>query len=311
MLSSSGAAPRVDPVPRLAAPAAPPPDVSVVIPVFDAVRDLPQQLDALAAQEFAGRFEVVLADNGSTDGLREAVAGWAPLLPFPLRVVDASDVRGVSHARNVGCRAATAPLLAICDADDVVSPQWLARLVEALGSADVVGGALTSERLNPDHVRSWRPMYPPGRLPRKLRYLPYAQGANIGLRRDVFERLGGWDERFVGGGDDVEFSWRAQHSGFRLAAAPHALVYYRLRPSLRAMMRQTYAYARSDAHLLTEFDGSGVRPTPAHRLVLEVGWIVVTSPLVVSPAWRGFWLRRVALLAGRVAGSVHYRRWAV
>ena len=82
---------------------------SVVIPTFNAADVIEQQLAALAGQKDAAPFEVVVADNGSTDDLASAVAQWRKALPG-LRVVDASRDRGVSVARNVGiCLLYTSP----------------------------------------------------------------------------------------------------------------------------------------------------------------------------------------------------------
>ena len=72
-------------------------DVTVVIPAFNVAPTIEDQLAALAEQRFDGSWEVVVADNGSTDETRAVAARWAEKLPS-LRVVDASQRRGVSHA---------------------------------------------------------------------------------------------------------------------------------------------------------------------------------------------------------------------
>jgi GT2 family glycosyltransferase len=285
---------------------------SVVVPVHDALRWLPAQLDALDRQEGAAPFEVVLADNRSTDGLAAAVPELAAGRPYPLRRVAADDRQGVAHARNVGCRAAVGELLLVCDADDVVCPRWVAEMQEGLRAAEMVTGTLRSDLLNPPLPRAWRPMYPPGVLPRKLDFLDYAPGCCVGVRASTFRAVGGWDESFVAGGDDVEFAWRVQLAGGRLVVRPGAEVQYRLRHDLRSTLRQTYAYARSDAQLLAVFRDRGARGTGPRPLVRELRWL--RQNLVAAarrPGDRGLWLRRAAMLAGRVAGSVRHRAWAV
>lgn len=285
--------------------------VSIVIPAYNAAADLPEQLAALAQQDVDEPFEVIVSDNGSTDGLVDLVARLSADLPYLLRRVDASGVRGVAHARNVGCGAAVGDLLLVCDADDVVEPGWVKAMVAALSDADLVGGTLVSDGINEDLPRRWRPMYPPGVLPVKLNHLPYAVGANTGVHRAVVEKLGGWDEGFVAGGDDVEFSWRAQHAGFRLAACAEAVIRYRLRPSLRQTLRQSYHYARSDAQLLKTFRSSGVHHTSWRSPVREVRWLLAHLGGLRDPGDRGLWLRRFVMLGGRVRGSVLHRAWAV
>jgi len=95
------------------------PFVSVVIPALNVADTIGDQLDALAHQTYAGAWEVVVSDNGSTDATRERVEVWRDRLPH-LRIVDSSRRRGVSPARNVGVEAARGDLVLICDGDDVV-----------------------------------------------------------------------------------------------------------------------------------------------------------------------------------------------
>jgi cellulose synthase/poly-beta-1,6-N-acetylglucosamine synthase-like glycosyltransferase len=76
--------------------------VSVVIPARNAAWCLTEQLRALAAQDFDGTWEVVVSDNGSTDGTVALVRDLAASFPVPLRVVDASRRPGPAHARNEG-----------------------------------------------------------------------------------------------------------------------------------------------------------------------------------------------------------------
>ncbi|ABS05141.1 glycosyltransferase family 2 protein [Kineococcus radiotolerans] len=286
-------------------------DVSVVIPCFNATRDLPAQLEALAGQSTVCTFEVVVSDNGSTDGLAEFVEEWSRRVPFMLRRVDASARRGVAHARNAGCRAALADVILVCDADDVVGVGWVDAMARALEQADLVGGTLVHGHLNTALVQQWRPTSPPGVLPTKLSHLPYAVGANVGLRREVFDALGGWDEGFVAGGDDVEFSWRAQHAGFCLRSAPDAVIAYRMRTTLSANVKQSYFYARSDALLMRTFRSAGVPRRGLRPLITESKWLVRNVPRTREPGFRGQWLRRAAMLAGRFVGSVQHRTWAV
>ncbi|MBA2626129.1 MAG: glycosyltransferase [Acidimicrobiia bacterium] len=195
------------------------PSVSVIVPVHDAEATLGAQLEALAAQDFDGEWELVVADNGSTDGTVALVRKWTDRLPA-LRVVDARGRRGVSHARNVGAAAACGELLAICDADDVVTPGWLSALVAASADGDVLAGAFDEESLNPPDVRAWRRPRPTDEPAGSSWFRPYAVGANCAVWARVLDDIGGWDEAYVDGGNDVELSWRAQQHGYR-PGRPH------------------------------------------------------------------------------------------
>jgi GT2 family glycosyltransferase len=282
------------------------PEVSVVIPMYNAAGTIGEQLDALAAQEYSGRWEVVIADNGSTDDGADVALGWSDRLP-ELRIVDASAKRGVSHARNTGAAAARGDLVLICDADDVVAPGWLAAMAAAGADCDVLGGSVEDERLNDPLVRAWR-WYPRNRLPTVLGFLSYADGMNCGMRKRVFEDLGGFDEGYVAGGDDVEFSWRAQLAGYKLCFVPEAVVSVRYRTGLKALARQFYFYGRATPQLYRDFRGRGAPRRSLGTTAADWLWLLWHVPHALgSRRARGTWIRRAALGWGYVRGSFRWR----
>jgi GT2 family glycosyltransferase len=289
-----------------ALPAPPAPIISVVIPCRNGLPLLHEQLDALARQVDAPPFEVIVADNGSTDGTAHAIV--ARRAGPVVRVVDASEVRGVSHARNVGVRAARASRIAICDADDVVGGAWVGSMYEALETADIVGGPIRTDRLNDPVTARWRSVGE-GAL-HDGAFLAYARGGNCAFRREAFEAVGGYDEGLVGGGDDPDFSWRLQLAGWSIGGASEAVVHYRLRPDLRSLWRQTTTYGRSLAELYARFGVHGMpEPWSARALATRTWWLITRAPIsVVDPVRRGRWVNQLAWLVGIIQGAVESRR---
>src|SRR5262249_5192742 len=112
------------------------PDVTVVVPAYNAEATLGAQLHALAEQEYPGRIEIVVVDNGSTDSTA-AIAKESNHPTSAPRVVTASARQCASHARNAGFREATHELVLGCDADDVVDRAWVSRMVEGLAQGDL------------------------------------------------------------------------------------------------------------------------------------------------------------------------------
>jgi glycosyltransferase involved in cell wall biosynthesis len=282
--------------------------VSVVIPVLNSAATLAHQLEALAAQTYAGRWEIVIADNGSTDNSIDIARDWEPKLPA-LEIVDASAKRSANHARNAGAAAAKGDFLVFCDADDVATTGWLEAMVTAGKSCDLVGGWIDEEQLNDPETRTWRPAFvPEHELPTLLDFLPFAMSANFGVRTSVFHELGGWNEDYVHGGDDVEFCWRAQLASYRLCFAPDAVMLYRLRPSLRALARQFYDYGLANTRLYSAFRGHGVRRNLNRQALLNWVWLSLHAVDVVrSKQLRANWLRRAAYYSGLVRGSIRNR----
>ena len=275
--------------------------VSVVVPVLNEVSDLPEQLAALAAQTYCGRWELIVCDNGSVDGTPQLAASWRDRLPN-LRLVDASDRRGINHARNIGVEHAGGDFIAFCDGDDVVRPDWLHALAEAAPLADIVGGALDTELLN--GVNATPPPELPNGLPVKYGFLPCVAGGNCGVWRTVATELG-WDEQFTFGGSDVEFAWRAQLAGYRVAYAPQALISVRHPDGLRSLARQWYLYGTSESKLFRVFRDRGMRRSRVDEAARVWAWLLIHAGSVSGSAEaRRRWVRLASYRAGRLAGSV-------
>jgi glycosyltransferase involved in cell wall biosynthesis len=277
------------------------------MPVLDEQATILAQLAALAQQRYDGAWELVVVDNGCSDRSMHLVEQWRAHLPG-LTIVDARSRRGLNYARERGTAAARGDFLAFCDADDVVTPGWLAALTQAARDADVVGGPLDFEELNDELRQVW---WPRSRMT-GLRhggygFLHYAAGGNCGIWTDV-ARAVGWDQSFAFGSSDIEFSWRAQAAGYRVGFAPGAIVRHRYRPSLRGMLRQQFAYGYSEALLYRRFRGSGLPPSSTREALRRWGWLVRRGlDLVGSRERRGRWLVVAAHRCGRLAGTVRWR----
>jgi glycosyltransferase involved in cell wall biosynthesis len=193
------------------------PSVSVVIPARDAAATLGATLAGLAAQDPAPN-EVIVVDDGSTD----ATVALAEAAPIVTRVVRGTG-EGPGAARNAGAAAATGEVLAFVDADCDPQPGWLRAGRDALDDADLVQGRTTPP-----------PGAPAGPFDRTLWVVaPWGlfETANLFVRRELFERLGGFEPwlspaRSKELAEDVWFGWRAVRSGARTAFCDDALVHH-------------------------------------------------------------------------------------
>jgi glycosyltransferase involved in cell wall biosynthesis len=295
--------------------------VSVVVPAYNAAATLAEQLEALAAQRYDGDWEVVLVDNGSTDGTADLARRYSARFDA-FRIVHGGPRRGHSAPRNAGAKAARGELLAFCDADDVVAPGWLAAMAAAARHYDLVGGWLDVRPLNDDATRSWHSPWPRDRLRSWL--LPYAVSANIAVWADVLHALDGWSADYEAGGEDTELSWRAQLAGYRLGFAPDAVVYYRYRSGIRQMARQAYAIGVNCERILRDFaflrngdhrgNGDSTMDQPhdgggaSRRALGRAAWLATRLPyLAGSRRHRGQWISVAAEYLGRLSGAVRYR----
>lgn len=221
------------------------PVISVIIAAYNAAETLGEQLAALARQRPPFAWELLVCDNGSEDGTAELVRGWMAHIP-QLILVDASTRRGPGAARNTGALAARAPLLAFCDADDIVADDWLLHMQLGLRHSELVAGR-TIPLSSPGAVSvSWAvehlivmPYWP---------QYPSAASSNLGVQSSVFRELSGFDES-LRNGEDTDFCWRAQIAGFTLARRANAVVHIRKRTGLIPVFRQAFSYAAGEMQL--------------------------------------------------------------
>jgi glycosyltransferase involved in cell wall biosynthesis len=280
--------------------------VTVIIPARDAADVLPGQLEALSRQEYSGVWEVVVADNGSSDHTAAVAAEWQHKLP-ELRVADASARPGINHARNRGAAAARGDLLLFCDADDAAAPGWLRAMVAAAADADLVGGYPEPYALHNQRACRWRPPQPRDRLPTMMNFLPYAVGASLGVRTEVLRALDGFNEAYTGGGDEVEFCWRAQLASYDMAFAPDAVMRYRVRERVWPLARQGYGYGRANAQLMRDFRAHGLPPVTARAATRRWLHLLRRLPELTSRELAGSWCYGAAWRIGLLVGSIRYR----
>jgi GT2 family glycosyltransferase len=283
-------------------------DVSVIIACHNGAETLGEALDSLVRQQCGRPWEIVLADNGSTDASAEIFEGHAARHPeIPMRLIDASAVRGKSYALNLAIQAARGRSVVFCDADDTVAPGWLAAMAAALDTRDFVAARMDQTALNPPWLSMSRENIQADGVPR-LPHAPhcvFAGGATLGFHRRVFEAVGGFDPSFLYL-EDTEFCVRAHLKGYRLGFVPDAVYNYRLRQSPGRNYSQAYYYARYRVLLRQRYGGE--KPFPVRqilRLSTRLGRLLagrMAAALVDPPAQLE--RARFAREVGRTAGTL-------
>lgn len=279
--------------------------LSVIIACFNGGRTLAEQLDALAGQKWRQEWEVIIADNGSTDNSRQIAESFKARLPN-LRVVDAGNKRGAAHARNVAIQEARSDRFAFCDADDQVGDGWVASIGEALGEFDVVVSQFDDQRLNQQWLRElWHsPTATDGPKP-VLGFLPAAAAYGLGITRRVYERVGAFDESLPRM-SDIDYTWRVQLAGFKLQFLPHAVVHYRHRETLRGMFVQAYRDGQTQVLLYKKYREQGMTWKSWRSGVKSWTFMILQFPQLRTRLGRGRWLVDAGFILGRLRGSIRY-----
>jgi hypothetical protein len=187
-------------------------DVTIVVPVRNAGRHLRRCLESLERAAVAElRTEILVVDNGSTDDSARIA------LERGCRVIDAPGLR-VGAVRNRGARAAGGRLLAFVDADNEVAPGWLSCCRSALDEPGVGAAGLAYRA---PHDGTWvQQFYDLLRSrPAARRRTDWLSAGNLGVRRDVFDRLGGFDEALEAC-EDVDLCSRIRRCGLDVMSEP-------------------------------------------------------------------------------------------
>ncbi len=233
------------------------PSISVVVPARDAQDTLPALLGELMAQVVRREdAEAIVVDSGSRDRTAElAASAGARLISEPRP--------GAAAARNAGVREACGDLIVFLDSDCVPRSDWLDALVQALHGAPLlgaVGGKIVAARsTNLLQRHAERAAYINQEEGFRDPFLPYLLTANCCYRRDVLEKLGGFDEG-LRSGEDTDLSWRMQlQLGLGVEFVEEAVVEHVHRTTLRGLWSQWVRYGWGGVQLEQRFPDRPVR----------------------------------------------------
>jgi glycosyltransferase involved in cell wall biosynthesis len=212
--------------------------VSLVTTVLNAADHIDEFLDSVAAQTRPSD-EVIVCDGGSTDGTLEALqrADGITLI--------VEHGANIARGRNVAIGAAAHDVIALSDADCVLDPDWLERLLEPIeAGADVAMGFYRP--ITEGFLQSCMAAV---NLPEadeidEATFMP--SGRSVAFRRGAIEAAGGFPE-WLDIGEDMYVDHRWRELGLDMRLAPGAVARWRLRPTLAATWAQYFRYARGDA----------------------------------------------------------------
>jgi GT2 family glycosyltransferase len=284
-----------------------PPELAVVLAVRDGAAEIAGQLDALAGQGAPFAWELVVVDDGSTDGTPAVVGAYRGRLP--LQVV-AGPQRGSAAARNVGVAVARASHLLFLDHDDEVAPGYLEAMHAALQQHSLVIARLDCRALNPGWIGEYRP--PMQEHGPSMGLTPFGATAAMGVRRDLFDALGGFDETMTPA-EDRDFCYRASRRGHPPTFVPRAVLRYRYRATGAGIFRQAKGGGVASARLYARYRTAGDRPRLV-RVEIRKATLALWGLLRGrSVAERAGHLHRLGAIVGYVEGSIRtrvpYLRW--
>jgi glycosyltransferase involved in cell wall biosynthesis len=265
---------------------------SVIVPSFNRKDEIRELIDSFTNLDLPmDRFELIIADDGSTDGTEDLVNHQIKSVKFPLHFFSGEN-QGPGAARNMGMEKAKGDFFIFIDSDCTVPPTWLTEIDRALDAenGDAFGG--------PD---SYKEDFPPllkainysmtsfvttggirGHNEKRLGRF-YPRSFNMGLSREVYQKTGGFGS--LRHGQDIEFSHRIIQSGAKIISIPQAFVYHKRRTSLRKFFRQVFNWGVARINLY-KIDSNMLEPVHALPAIATLVLILmIVGSLTSGATW--------------------------
>jgi glycosyltransferase involved in cell wall biosynthesis len=270
------------------------PLVTVIMPIRNEAAYIRRSLGAVLAQDYPPeRMEVLVVDGMSVDGTREAVEELASTHPhISVRLLD-NPACITPAAFNIGLRHARGEVIILVGGHCEIAPDYVRRCVEILErtGADCVGGPVVpvGESFTARAIAlAQSSLFGVGSVPFRTRmnYAGYVDTVPFGAyRRQVFDRVGLFDEELVGGEDD-EFNFRLKQSGGRIWLDPSIRSVYYTRRDLRGFWRQYFRYGFCKVRVIQKRRGiPSWRHLVPGAFVLGLGGSVLLALLTHQPLW--------------------------
>ncbi len=278
------------------------PHVTIVIPCRDD-RHLPDTLASLAAQKHAPPFEVIVVDD-SGHNAAHGVERYRDGLQ--LRVVAARRGATSGENRNAGVAVARGDLVLFVDADDTTNDEYVRAMVDALRAHPFVCSRVDVVSLNPWNPGGTHPQET-GLITADMEFLPFAGAGTLGIRRSLFEEVGGFDPSLPYY-QEADLCWRLQLAGHEAPSlVPGAELHYRLgdRPSKR--LRRAAARGVGEAALYRRYRQAGMPHQTFGQAATAWGALAWHLLRGITGSRAGGLGWAAATRAGRLAGSLRYR----
>lgn len=257
------------------------PTATVIIPVYNGISTLPACLDSVGKQDYPQPPEVIIVDDGSTDGSGD----YAESKGFK---VIRQENRGPGVARNTGANAASGELLIFTDADCILDRDFITELTRPLIGTDIVGSQgifysrqrnlvarFIQQEINERYVRQ-----------SALKYIDWIATYGACYRKDVFLKNGGFNDIYSS--EDAEFSIRLGKKGYKMVLAPRARCQHTNYENFFKFIRYKYKRAYWTVWLYSQYPNRIVsdKLTPSSRKNLMFMMMGMVIFLLLGVFWK-------------------------
>lgn len=251
---------------------------SVIIPVYNRPEEIAELLESLIHQQDKN-FEVLVIEDGSTNPCKAIVDGYRSRLSIKYYYKENS---GQGFSRNYGFERANGNYFIVFDSDCIIPPHYFTELNKHLSHnpLDVFGGpdkaheSFTSIQKAISY--SMTSVFTTGGIRGGKKHVGifHPRSFNMGISREVFEKVGGYIIPRLG--EDIEYSIRIINNGFKSGLVPEAFVYHKRRTSFKQFWKQLHFFGRARINI-GRFFPSEVKLVHLFPLVFTLGLVVLFS----------------------------------
>jgi glycosyltransferase involved in cell wall biosynthesis len=291
------------------------PAISLVITTYNEETTIEMLLESILNQELRPN-EIIIVDAGSVDATVDKIRKFEhkfELANSKLTIIVEPKVN-IAKGRNIGISVAEGPVIAVTDAGCILDKYWLRRLTEPIisGEADFVGGFFLP--LAYTRFQKVLAALTTSHTPVKG-FLPSSR--SVAFKKHIWQRVGGYPE-WLPWGEDTQFDLMCLRVGARYVTASNAIVYWEVRKTFRAALKQYFHYGFGD--------GLAARFSKSHLLIQAIYWTSILgylgglgkrsfAPLILYPFWlvwkhrRGIRVTDIPLMY-LVAFGIHSARFS-
>jgi len=211
--------------------------ISVIVPAYNSGKTIEGCLKSLLNQDYKGKYEIIVADDGSTDGTEEIVR------KFPKSKVRLIKLphRGPAAARNGGAKSAKGDILLFTDADCIADRSWLAEMLRPFPGKNIAGVQGAYKTKQKSLMARLAQLEIEERYKRLLKSesIDWVGSYSAGYRKKIFLAFRGFNEGYTtASGEDPDLSYKMAKAGHRLVFNPSAIVYHTHPSTLSKYFRQ-------------------------------------------------------------------------
>jgi GT2 family glycosyltransferase len=243
--------------------------VSVVVAVRDEVDHIQDCIQSLFTQEYQEPYEVIIVDGMSSDGTYEKLTSHQKQYPY---ILLRNEKFNAAAGRNIGVTHANGDIIAFIDGDAIAAKDWLQQIVATFGKTDAVGvggpDLLPSDSSNMARMIGYVMTSPFARGGRfnpstqhtasdEEKYVYHIPTCNLALKREVFNKVGFFDESFAKG-QDLELNYRIVTAGYKLFYSPAIQVVHHRKQFVKDFAKQIYKWAKAKIAIIKKHGIHGI-----------------------------------------------------